>query len=479
MVSAEETLNEAIDHTWPWMRFNAHAELKDDRFSTNGRIEFKIEQWNEKKETQQIHDGIFNANEWVQVKSFLEQKFKGNRKDGIKCISEHLMVRPNRGWDQFSEITAVFKILITRHVFEWKFREVIRQCQRQLFSGIETRMMVFQKVGNDDGVGTIDIFEQLGILRAILKEQDDKEKEQTREDANHSHGEKHQKTDSRRVRISVVLATSRQFQLERMEEDFQKALECIEKYPDLITGFDVVGPESTQSCSSEQMYSFLKKAQHELRMLVDVEEYQSSHDVGLRLHAGESTVSYWSNFGLRLIHRPNSNVQMALDLGCKRISHFLAANDFQILQAKRQGVIIEACLITAQKLQAIDRIQDHPIHRWIDMGLKVAISPDNPSTYGCDFIDEFLYILWLGGPCCLWLLHNVIVNSIQGYLMGEEEEKRELAKFEADWTDWVKDSLKPNKYFVTAQNLQGQEYNDGDDSVGTFAYLRFSSVAWP
>lgn len=73
---------------------------------------------------------------------------------------------------------------------------------------------------------------------------------------------------------------------------------------------------------------------------------------------------------------------MALDLGCKRISHFLAANDFQILQAKRQGVIIEACLITAQKLKSIKRIEDHPIHKWVDLGLKVAVSPDNPSTYG-------------------------------------------------------------------------------------------------
>lgn len=105
MVSTEETLSVSVDHTWPWMRFSADAELKDGRLRTEGIIEFKIEKWNEETETQKINGGIFKANEWVQVRAFLDQIFKGNRKDGIKCISEHLVVHPTRYAQHYFSIT--------------------------------------------------------------------------------------------------------------------------------------------------------------------------------------------------------------------------------------------------------------------------------------------------------------------------------------------------------------------------------------
>lgn len=96
--------------------------------------------------------------------------------------------------------------------------------------------MVFQKVKNDDGVGTLDIFEQLNILRAVIKDQNGEERKQNHENAKQNDGESLQKDDYKRIQVSVILATSRQFPRHRMEEDFETALVCMQKYPDLISG---------------------------------------------------------------------------------------------------------------------------------------------------------------------------------------------------------------------------------------------------
>ncbi|MDF1595526.1 MAG: adenosine deaminase [Acidimicrobiia bacterium] len=101
--------------------------------------------------------------------------------------------------------------------------------------------------------------------------------------------------------------------------------------------------------------------------------FAAARDEGLRLvaHAGEEG--------------PPEYVWEALDvLGAERIDHGNRALEDPELVARlvTEQVPLTVCPYSNVKLAVVDRLEDHPLRRMIDLGLNVSINSDDPSYFG-------------------------------------------------------------------------------------------------
>lgn len=88
--------------------------------------------------------------------------------------------------------------------------------------------------------------------------------------------------------------------------------------------------------------------------------------LGRTVHAGEG--------------RPPAEIAEAiLTLGAERIGHGTTLlQDPRVLDLVRdRGVTIEACLSSNVHVGAIARVEDHPLRRWLELGVRVCVNTDN------------------------------------------------------------------------------------------------------
>jgi len=96
--------------------------------------------------------------------------------------------------------------------------------------------------------------------------------------------------------------------------------------------------------------------------------FQLAAELGLgrTVHAGEG--------------RPPSEIRTAIEaLGAQRIGHGTTLlDDPAVVELVRdRGVAIEACVTSNLHTGAIDRIADHPLPRWLELGVRACICTDN------------------------------------------------------------------------------------------------------
>ena len=99
--------------------------------------------------------------------------------------------------------------------------------------------------------------------------------------------------------------------------------------------------------------------------------------LGLTVHAGEG--------------RDPSEIAVAIEaLGATRIGHGTTLlEDPQVLDlVLERGVTIEACPSSNVHTGAIGRLSDHPIKRWIELGVKVCVCADNTFLSDTDAAEE-------------------------------------------------------------------------------------------
>ena len=108
--------------------------------------------------------------------------------------------------------------------------------------------------------------------------------------------------------------------------------------------------------------------------------------IGRTVHAGEG--------------RPAREVLEAVTvLGAQRIGHGTTlADDPEVLElvVERQ-VVIEACLTSNLHTGAIDAIDDHPLPRWLESGVRATINTDNTLLSAVDAPSEYALAARLPG----------------------------------------------------------------------------------
>ncbi len=102
--------------------------------------------------------------------------------------------------------------------------------------------------------------------------------------------------------------------------------------------------------------------------------------------AGLVTKAHAGEFG------PAEHVREAIEvLGVRRIQHGVRAieDDAVVDLAIEQGTTFDVCPISNVKLDVIDNLEDHPIRRLVERGLRCTVSTDDPFSFGNTIEDEY------------------------------------------------------------------------------------------
>ncbi len=99
--------------------------------------------------------------------------------------------------------------------------------------------------------------------------------------------------------------------------------------------------------------------------------------LNLTIHAGEAA-------------GPES-VRQAISMGARRLGHGVRAQeDPEVLTAIReQGIQLDMAPTSNAQTKAVQRLQDHPLRRFYESGIKVTISTDSPTVSAVTMTHEF------------------------------------------------------------------------------------------
>lgn len=89
--------------------------------------------------------------------------------------------------------------------------------------------------------------------------------------------------------------------------------------------------------------------------------------------------------------RPPAEIRTAIEnLHAQRIGHGTTLlDDPEVLElVVEKGVVIEACPTSNVHTSAIARIEDHPLPRWLSLGVKACIDTDNTLLSAVDAPEE-------------------------------------------------------------------------------------------
>ena len=129
-----------------------------------------------------------------------------------------------------------------------------------------------------------------------------------------------------------------------------------------VIGFDIAGPESP------------------FPPLLFTEAYALAHKMGLRktVHAGES-------------EGPERIWEALEHLGPDRIGHGTSAGlDRELIKRlASDGTYVEVCLSSNVQTGAVTDLADHPLPKFLDAGVKVALCTDNPTVSATTITREY------------------------------------------------------------------------------------------
>ncbi len=87
------------------------------------------------------------------------------------------------------------------------------------------------------------------------------------------------------------------------------------------------------------------------------------------------------------------------ELQPQRIEHGVrSVEDPAVLaEIKRRGIALDMCPISNHKLMSGITLENHPIRRLFDAGVKVTVSTDDPISFGNTVTDEYVALAERGG----------------------------------------------------------------------------------
>ncbi|MGH9352502.1 MAG: adenosine deaminase family protein, partial [Terriglobia bacterium] len=133
--------------------------------------------------------------------------------------------------------------------------------------------------------------------------------------------------------------------------------------------------------------------------------YREAKDLGLRVtaHAGESA-------------GPESVREAVELLGAERIGHGLAAarDPGVIVLLRERKVPLEVCLTSNVATGLIARVEDHPLRQFLDAGLQITLSTDDPAMFSTTLERELALacrVFSLSQNEIIGVMRNAILSS--------------------------------------------------------------------
>ncbi len=135
----------------------------------------------------------------------------------------------------------------------------------------------------------------------------------------------------------------------------------------------------------------------------------------------------------------SENLYDAVLLGAQRIGHGLALVRHPLLMeiVREKGVAIEVCPISNQVLGYVPDLRSHPAVAYLNAGIPVVLSPDDPGLTRHTLSHDF-YEACLAWELDLRDLKQLAIDSLLHSAMGPEEKARARAAWETRWAGFVR-----------------------------------------
>jgi adenosine deaminase CECR1 len=133
-----------------------------------------------------------------------------------------------------------------------------------------------------------------------------------------------------------------------------------------------------------------------------------------------------------------SNLYDAILLGAPRIGHALALFKHPLLlrEVKRRGIAIEVCPVSNQILGFAGDLRMHPAAQYINSGLAVVLSSDDPGIFQSSLSHDF-YAAFMSWGLDLRALKQLAMNSLRYSTMTEDEKTRALEVWRERWSAFI------------------------------------------
>jgi len=197
-----------------------------------------------------------------------------------------------------------------------------------------------------------------------------------------------------------------------------RALAERERHPGLLAGFDLVEEEDE---THETLY-FLEE-------ILDARREAEGRGLSLPLflHSGETS------------RAQSENLYDAVLLGAQRIGHGLALVRHPLLMeiVRERGVAVEVCPISNQVLGYVSDLRAHPAVAYLNAGIPVVLSPDDPGVMRHTFSHDF-YEAFMAWELDLRGLKHLAMSSLAHSAMAPDEKRKALAAWERRWAVFVR-----------------------------------------
>ncbi|KAF8637377.1 hypothetical protein AX17_002876 [Amanita inopinata Kibby_2008] len=337
-----------------------------------------------------------------------------------KWVCSTLMINPAEAYGTHNTITKIWQKFQNTFIVSAgliRFVPVFTEYLREFFissiedgiSYVEPRINFMQRsmVGSD-GVENVSHRDFLMIFDRVLDDVKAEMKQQGRE--------------GDFIGAKIIYATLRFVSVEELEWYTEDCIALKKEFPHLIAGFDLVGNENLLKPLSyyvEPLQRFRRRQQEE------------GVDIPLFLHAGET---------LGDGTEADMNLYDAILLGTKRIGHgYSIVKHPKVIEICRErGIALEVCPISNEILRLTSSMPMHPLPIMLNNGIPVALSSDDPGTFGhMGLTFDYYQVLVSSEITGLSTLGALARDSIEFSSLDEKDKRRAFEDWERRWSEFV------------------------------------------
>ncbi|KAL9117736.1 MAG: hypothetical protein Q9187_005726 [Circinaria calcarea] len=307
-----------------------------------------------------IWDKTYGAGKFVSAKQAADSFPEGGREGFTKWLSNKCMITKEESLDHHLGLDVIwrkfgscFPIVNSMLFYEPIFRVALQRILKELLDDgirwVDFRIaFVFQYrrqgcVDPEDGYG-----EMLRVFGEEVR------RFQATEEGNRFWG------------CRFIWTTLRVFDKKGIVESMMDCISTKKRFPDLISGFDLVGQEDMGRPLVDltpELFWFRKRCLEE------------GVDIPFFFHAGEC---------LGDGDETDENLFDAVLLGTRRIGHGFSLYKHPLLieMVKQKSILIESCPISNEILRLTSSVTSHPLPALLARGVKVALCNDDPAILG-------------------------------------------------------------------------------------------------
>ncbi|PON22481.1 adenosine deaminase [Trichoderma gamsii] len=214
--------------------------------------------------------------------------------------------------------------------------------------------------------------------------------------------------------LALIWTTLRSFETRRIVENMDHCITTKMEFPQLIAGYDLVGPEDLGKPLTDllpELFWFRKQCA------------QEGVNLPFYFHAGETLGDGSST---------DNNLFDAILLGTRRIGHGFSLYKHPLLidMVKDKRILIESCPISNEVLRLCGSVTAHPLPALLARGVPCSLCNDDPAMLGQDtagMSHDFWQALQGWGNLGLAGLGSLAENSIR-WSTFEDQNQEEWAK---------------------------------------------------